>query len=78
MKTAVSIPDEIFHAAEALARRGHKSRSRIFSEALMEYVARHSPDSVTEAVDRLCEQATGADYAFAAVAASRVLKCSEW
>ena len=78
MKTAVSIPDDIFHAAEALARRDHKSRSRIFSEALLEYVARHSPDAVTEAMDRVCEKAAGGDYVFAAAAARRVLKRSEW
>ena len=78
MKTAVSIPDDIFHAAEELARRGHKSRSKIFSDALQEYVARHSPDSVTEAMDRVCEEATGEDYAFAASASRRVLARSEW
>ena len=78
MKTAVSIPDEIFHAAEALARRGRKSRSKLFSDALKEYVARHSPDAVTEAMDKVCEQATGDDYALAAAAARRVLTRSEW
>lgn len=78
MKTAVSIPDDIFHAAEALARRGGKSRSKIFSDALEEYVARHSPDAVTEAMNRVCEQVTDEDYAFAAAAARRVLESSEW
>src|SRR5262249_946770 len=40
MKTAVSIPDEIFEEAERLAKRMKRSRSQIFSRALAEYVAR--------------------------------------
>jgi len=47
MKTAVSIPDEVFESAERLARRTKKSRSQVFSDALREYVARHAPDEVT-------------------------------
>src|SRR5436190_1081962 len=34
MKTAVSIPDDVFHEAERLARRTKRSRSRLFSDAL--------------------------------------------
>ena len=78
MKTTVSIPDEIFHAVEALARRYCKSRSWIIGDALDEYVARHSPDAVTEAMDRVCQQTTGEDYAFTADAACRVLLRNEW
>ena len=78
MKTAVSIPDDIFLAAEDLALRGRKSRSKIFSDALQEYVARHSPDAVTEAMNRVCEQVAGEDYAFAAAASRQVLAHSEW
>ena len=48
MKTAVSVPDDIFEGAERLARREGRSRSEVYSAALREYVARHSPDEVTE------------------------------
>ena len=54
MKTAVSIPDEVFEKVERLARRSQRSRSEVFSAALREYVARHIPDEVTEAMDRVC------------------------
>jgi mRNA interferase MazF len=40
MKTAVSVPDNVFERAEKLARRMRKSRSRFYSDALVEYVAR--------------------------------------
>ena len=54
MRTAVSIPDEVFEQVERLAKRGRRSRSEVFTAALREYVARHAPDEVTEAMDRVC------------------------
>jgi metal-responsive CopG/Arc/MetJ family transcriptional regulator len=60
MKTAVSIPDKIFRDAERLSRRLKKSRSQIYAEAVTEYVARHDPDAVTEAMNAVCEAI--ADY----------------
>jgi metal-responsive CopG/Arc/MetJ family transcriptional regulator len=36
MKTAISIPDDVFAAAERLARRLKKSRSELYSRALRE------------------------------------------
>ena len=44
MKTAVSIPDEIFEKVERLAASEQRSRSEVYSAALREYVARHAPD----------------------------------
>ena len=44
MKTAVSIPDEIFEKVERLAEREKRTRSELYSAALREYVARHAPD----------------------------------
>ena len=78
MKTAVSIPDQVFEQAERLARRTGRSRSHIFSSALREYVARHSPDEVTEAMDRVCEQVDERGDQFVARAARRTLERSEW
>jgi len=52
MKTAISIPDDLFADAERLARVLKKSRSRLCGDAVREYVARHSADRVTETVDR--------------------------
>ena len=56
MKTAVSVPDDVFKDAERLAKRLKTSRSRLYSDALREYVARHSPEDVTAAYDRLIEE----------------------
>src|ERR1700704_4101975 len=42
MKTAISIPNDLFDGAERLARRTRRSRSRLFTDALREYLARHA------------------------------------
>ncbi|MEK6243212.1 MAG: ribbon-helix-helix protein, CopG family [Pseudomonadota bacterium] len=78
MKTAVSVPDDVFEAAQKLARRTKRSRSRIFSDALKEYVARHAPEEVTDAMDRVCAELGEREDAFLASAARRVLTRSEW
>jgi metal-responsive CopG/Arc/MetJ family transcriptional regulator len=78
MKTAVSIPNELFDAAERLARRTRKSRSRLFSDALREYVARRSPDRITEAMDQALAEVGGGKDPFVAAASRRRLEQSEW
>jgi metal-responsive CopG/Arc/MetJ family transcriptional regulator len=78
MKTAISLPDEVYKGAERLARRTRKSRSRLFSDALKEYLARHAPDEVTEAMNRACAEAGQATDPFVASATRRILERSEW
>ncbi len=78
MKTAVSLPDEVFERAERLARRLGKSRSEIYREALVEYVARHAPAEVTEALDRVVEQVGPEPDEGRRAAARRILERSEW
>jgi metal-responsive CopG/Arc/MetJ family transcriptional regulator len=77
MKTAISIPDDVFDSAEALARSTKQSRSQLYSRAVREYVARHSSDSVTAALDALCVNEEP-DSGFVNAAAHRILKSSEW
>ena len=77
MKTAVSIPDDVFQGAERLARTTRKSRSQLFSDALREYVARHAGDEVTEALDKVCSE-VGGEREFSSAASRRVLGRTEW
>ena len=53
MKTAVSIPDEIFRKAERLARQLRISRSELYARALASYVSSHAASEVREALDRV-------------------------
>jgi len=78
VKTAVSIPDDVFEGAERLAKRTKKSRSRLFADAVREYVARHAPDEVTEAMNRVCDSVGSAKDEFVSAAARRTLERSEW
>ncbi len=78
MKTAVSIPDEVFTQVERLARRAGRRRSEVFSAALREYLARHVPDEVTEAMDRVCAAVGDEPDAFVSAAARRVVERIEW
>ena len=50
MKTAISIPDDVYVEAERLMRRLNKSRSELSTEAVREYLARHDAGAVTEAL----------------------------
>ena len=78
MKTAISIPDEIFEDAERLAKRLKQSRSEVYSRALAEYLARHAPDEVTERMDRVVEElASEPADGFASAAARRLLGRTE-
>lgn len=78
MKTAISIPQDIWESAERLARRTKKSRSRLFSDAVREYVARHAPEDVTEAMNRVCAEVGDMKDPFVSSAARRILERSEW
>jgi metal-responsive CopG/Arc/MetJ family transcriptional regulator len=78
MKTAISIPDDVFEVAEQLARRTKKSRSQLFSDAVREYVARHAADEITEAMDRVCAELEPEPDKFAAAAAKRTLERVVW
>ena len=51
MKTAISLPDELFECVDALAKRLGLSRSRLVAEALAEYVAKHRRSRITERLD---------------------------
>lgn len=48
MKTAISLPDDLFRAGDALAKRMKVSRSELYARALAEYVAKHRADRLTQ------------------------------
>ena len=78
MKTAVSLPDDLFQAAERHARRTRKSRSRLYAEALAEYLSRHTPDEVTDAMNLVVDELREAPDPFVAAATRRTLERTEW
>lgn len=56
MKTAISIPDPIFVAAENMAHNLGISRSELFSVAISEYMKKHKYQNVTESLNRVYQE----------------------
>lgn len=53
MKTAISLPDDLYRLAEAAARRLQVSRSQLYAAAIAEYLERWQSDSVTRRLDEI-------------------------
>jgi hypothetical protein len=53
MKTAISIPDPIFQAAEEYAQEQGMSRSELYARAIEHYLQQHRYQGVTETLDQL-------------------------
>jgi metal-responsive CopG/Arc/MetJ family transcriptional regulator len=78
MKTAISIPDDLFESADALARRLGVSRSELYATAVAEFLAKHQGRKVTERLDQVYgEQASRLDPKLRR-AQARTLRAAEW
>jgi metal-responsive CopG/Arc/MetJ family transcriptional regulator len=79
MKVAVSIPDPIFDAADALARRLKLSRSKVYALALQEFVANNDGPSLTEQINAaLDEIGEDPDQVLLRAGARTALANTEW
>ncbi len=56
VKTAISIPDPVFEEAERLAEQLGVSRSRLYSEAVSEYLVRRVSEGVTERLNTIYDE----------------------
>ena len=74
MKTAVSIPDDVFDEAEELARRSNITRSELYANALRALLAQDR--NITARLDEIYRKETP-DPAFTA-AARRTFINTEW
>ena len=60
MKTAISLPDELFEAADKLAQAMGLSRSELYRHAIARFLEQHADSRVTERLDAVyggCEPA---------------------
>jgi len=53
MKTAISIPDDIFASADRLAKRLQMSRSELYARAVQRYVTEFRHTGVKEKLDEV-------------------------
>jgi metal-responsive CopG/Arc/MetJ family transcriptional regulator len=78
MKTIVSIPDDVFEEAERLAIELQMFRSQLYSRSLQEFVAKHAPNRLTEAMNRVIDEVGAEVDELSQRSARRVLKQVEW
>ena len=60
MKTAISLPDPLFEAAEQLAARLGVSRSELYRRAMEKMLRDHDDAQVTEALNEVYARESGA------------------
>ena len=53
MKTAISIPDDVFSRAERFAHRREMTRSALFTAAVDEYIQHHRGEDVTRKLNEV-------------------------
>jgi metal-responsive CopG/Arc/MetJ family transcriptional regulator len=56
VKTAISVPDDLFRQAEAAARRLKVSRSQLYTKVLAEFLKQRDEDAITERLDAIYSQ----------------------
>ena len=56
MKTAISIPDKVFEAAEKAARKLGMSRSELYANAVREYIDRYGHEDITRKLNDVYSQ----------------------
>ncbi len=78
MKTAISLPNDLFATADAYARRSQCSRSELYARALREYLERHDQDQITVQLDTVCAEVDTRLAPEFARAARRLLENDRW
>lgn len=78
MKTAISLPDDLFRLAEAAARRLRISRSQLYATAIAEFLERRRTSRVTERLNEIySEEPAKLDPALN-LAQSKSLESDSW
>jgi metal-responsive CopG/Arc/MetJ family transcriptional regulator len=78
MKTAISIPDELFESADALAERLGVSRSHLYASAVAEYLAKHVEAKVTDRLNSVYAGQSSQVEPDVREAQRRTIERSEW
>lgn len=78
MKTAISLPDNLFMIAEEFARERSLSRSELYATALREYIDVHRGEGLTDKINQICmDLDSGLPSDIAHAARSKLLE-AEW
>jgi metal-responsive CopG/Arc/MetJ family transcriptional regulator len=78
MKVAISLPDPVFAEAERLAQELHVPRSKLYADAIAQYLERHGGSAVTAKLNAVySEQSSIVEPEFAH-AQSAILSNEAW
>ncbi|EMY70550.1 hypothetical protein [Leptospira vanthielii] len=82
MKTAISIPDDLFVSAEKTAKKLGIPRSQLFAIALEEFIQNHSKEKITEKLNEVyAKNIDATDHSILNISVStlrRSLKNDSW
>ncbi|MGO8735289.1 MAG: ChpI protein [Terriglobia bacterium] len=78
MKTAISIPDPLFNAAERAAKRQKVSRSRFYAKAVAAYLKSQQEKGIKEALDAVYGNEPSEPDPFVTAAAYHLLAKEKW
>ena len=78
MKITISVPDEVFQEAERLTQRLGKSRSQLYTDALVEYLTRYDLDTVTERLNEVLGSIAEPEDRLVKETSRSILKRIEW
>ncbi len=78
MKTAVSLPDDLFRKTDRLAKQLKLSRSGLIATALRQFMARRDEDAITEQMNRVCAEVDTRPDPWLRRAAVRTLTRESW
>lgn len=56
MKTAISLPDELFAIADDFAQSRGMSRSELYAAAIREYIMNNAKADLVERINAVCEK----------------------
>jgi metal-responsive CopG/Arc/MetJ family transcriptional regulator len=78
MKTAISLPDDVFESADELANELGISRSELYATAVAEYVAKHRSTDITARLNEVYAEVDGRLPPEIRRAQARSIGKSEW
>ena len=78
MKVAISLPDDLFRAADEAAREMGVSRSKLYATAVAEYLARRRDEHITSLLDQVYREQPSGLTPELRRAQGRSLAADEW
>lgn len=62
MKTAVSLPDDLYSSAESIAKAMGIPRSQLFAKALEEFIYHHKRGNITERLNQVYAKPAASEH----------------